>query len=308
MKDILANLNLPPSWRDALEASNNGDIPKWLDALERLPDITPESVELDTDAPSAAGGITAETAEKLEAALMELHPWRKGPFKPFGINLDAEWRSNLKWNRIAPHIAPLDGKTVLDVGSGNGYYIFRMVGAGAKAVLGVDTSPLHAIQFQALNKYLRANFAEVLMADFDTLPSAPVFDTVFSMGVIYHRPDPEDHMRRLAALLKPGGQCVVESIVIDEPGEACLKPKGRYANMRNVHAIPSPALLAEWARSARMEVEKIIPAADTTTEEQRPTKWMRFQSLEHALNPANPAETMEGYPAPKRAAVIAIKP
>ena len=50
---------------------------------------------------------------------MAFHPWRKGPFNVFGVAVDTEWRSSLKWNRIAGHVN-LRERRVLDVGCGGG--------------------------------------------------------------------------------------------------------------------------------------------------------------------------------------------
>ncbi|MDF4192049.1 DUF1698 domain-containing protein, partial [Ligilactobacillus salivarius] len=46
----------------------------------------------------------------------------------------------------------------------------------------------------------------------------------------------------------------------------------------------------------------------TTTEEQRRTEWMVTESLADFLDPHDPGKTVEGYPAPKRALLIARKP
>jgi len=298
-----------PNWRESLETIKNGNISRWIDALEQLPHILSDKNILDTTAPTAISNppITAETARKLENSMMKLHPWRKGPFNLFGLLIDAEWRSNMKWKRLEPHLGHMDGETILDIGCGNGYYALRALGAGAETVLGVDTSPLHVIQFQALNKYLRADSAEIILLDCDNLPRKPLFDTVFSMGVIYHRPNQQKHMRLLLDLTKPGGRCVIETLVVDGDEKTCLHPNDRYAQMRNVHAIPSPALLKQWAENAGFAETETLDISTTTIEEQRSTKWMTFHSLQNFLHPENPNKTIENHPAPKRAILLAQK-
>ena len=74
---------------------------------------------------------TSRRATTLHRHLHALQPWRKGPFSLFGVQIDTEWRSDWKWNRVAPHLSPLAGRRVLDVGCGNGYYGWRMCAAGA---------------------------------------------------------------------------------------------------------------------------------------------------------------------------------
>jgi len=50
---------------------------------------------------------------------------------------------------------------------------------------------------------------------------------------------------------------------------------------------------------------RIVDVSKTTINEQRSTAWMRFQSLAEALDPKNPDQTVDGYPAPQRAIMIA---
>ena len=45
----------------------------------------------------------------------------------------------------------------------------------------------------------------------------------------------------------------------------------------------------------------------TSVEEQRATDWMTYQSLKDFLDPNDPTKTIEGYPAPMRATLIATK-
>jgi tRNA (mo5U34)-methyltransferase len=85
-------------------------------------------------------------------------------------------------------------------------------------------------------------------------------------------------------------------------------PEERYAQMNNVWFIPSCRMLHRWLKRAGMKDIHIIDISVTTTEEQRSTEWMRFQSLSDFLNPLNPQQTIEGYPAPRRAVITAINP
>nr|WP_169730591.1 DUF1698 domain-containing protein [Carnimonas nigrificans] len=47
---------------------------------------------------------------------------------------------------------------------------------------------------------------------------------------------------------------------------------------------------------------KPIPA-----DEQRSTEWMTFQSLKDFLDPEDQHKTIEGYPAPRRALLVATR-
>lgn len=292
----------------AMRGLSHGDFDLWDAAIKAMPDVMPARVDLTADAVTVAGDISDLQRAELKRQLMELHPWRKGPFELFGIHLDTEWRSDLKWGRLARQI-DLRDKLVLDVGCGNGYYLFRMLGAGARAAVGVDPFLLYVMQFQAVNRYVRTERAAVLPLGAEAVPAGcGCFDTVFSMGLLYHRRQPLEHLADLWGFLKPGGQVVLETIVLDRPDEALLVPEGRYAKMRNVWAIPSPRLLELWLAESGFEKIRQIDLAPTTPTEQRRTEWMTYESLADFLDPADPGRTLEGYPAPVRAMVLAQKP
>jgi tRNA (mo5U34)-methyltransferase len=281
----------------------HGDLPRWRGALGRLPKVQTGAI-LDRPAPSL--GAEAANPETLRELLMELHPWRKGPLCLGGTTIDTEWRSDWKWARIAPHI-DLAGARILDIGSGNGYYGLRMLGAGARLVVGVDPTVLFVMQWLACRHFGGglANF--VLPLGVEELPQEPAeFDSVFSMGVLYHRRDHQQHLSQLKTLLRPGGTLVLESLVLPSGREQdLLQPAGRYARMPNVWAVPGTSRLAGWLAEAGFQ--RIIQAdvTPTTAAEQRSTPWMHFESLEQALDPEDRARTVEGHPAPVRAVLLA---
>lgn len=281
---------LEPLLRERLNDDAHGDFPRWREALEAL------SLKHNSD-------------EAKRRCLMALAPWRKGPFELGGVTVDAEWRSNLKWDRLEKAISPLADRNVLDVGCGNGYYALRMKEAGARAVVGIDPTILYVLQFLAVQRFERVPNAFVLPLRMSDLPqNARKFDTTFSMGVLYHQRSPLDHLRELKGTLRQGGELVLETIFI--PGEesyACT-PAGRYARMRNVWLLPTIAELTTWlARTGFTDIE-ITDRAVTTTDEQRSTEWMTFESLAEALDPAKPGLTVEGWPAPRRVIALAKAP
>jgi len=280
----------------------HGDLPRWTAALEALPTIygaaqLGQEVGLET--------VPSDTIDALTAALRGLMPWRKGPFRFGPVLVDTEWRSDLKWERIQPALA-LDGHRVLDVGSGSGYHLWRMLEAGASEVLGIDPSVLFHCQFAAVKELLRDNRAASLpltLEQFD--PGLLRFDTVFSMGVLYHRKDPIVHLDKLKSMLAPEGQLLLETLVVEGDSNTCLVPPDRYARMNNVWFLPSVAHLTRWLMRVGFTSVEVVDVSTTTTSEQRQTEWMQFESFEFAIDPANPSQTVEGLPRPQRAALLA---
>jgi tRNA (mo5U34)-methyltransferase len=181
-----------------------------------------------------------------------------------------------------------------------------MAGEGAKLVVGVDPTPMFICQFFAMKNFIRDPRAWVLPLGIEDVPETPeAFDTVFSMGVLYHRKSPGEHIEQLKSFLRPGGELVLETLVVDGPEGHVLIPEERYAKMRNVWSIPSIPALENWLRDAGLEHVRTVDVTATTIMEQRSTEWMTFESLPDFLDPADPAKTVEGYPAPKRAVVVA---
>lgn len=304
LQDWAADL---PAQLDAKLAIGHGDLARWYAAVEALPPLTAEHIEL-RDELRLRGACDDTSRAALKSALQGLIPWRKGPFHLFDVHLDTEWRSDWKWSRVAPHL-DLAGKRILDVGCGNGYYMWRMLGAGARAVVGVDPNWLFLNQFLAVKNYLPESPAWHLPLALEELPAKlEGFDTVFSMGVLYHRRSPIDHLLDLKDKLLRGGELVLETLVVEGDNQQVLVPEDRYAQMRNVWFLPSVPALELWLRRAGFVDVRCVDVSTTSVEEQRSTDWMRYQSLPEFLDPADHSRTVEGLPAPTRAVLLARKP
>ncbi len=291
------------------DTSKDGNLHRWIAAMEELPDMTalPFSV---SEGYAALGNSNsfALSSEELTERLKKFMPWRKGPWSLGGVRIDTEWHSDWKWERLAQHISSPAGRTILDVGSGNGYYCYRMAERGAKLAVGIDPGMLAVMQFTLMKRYSPDIPAWVLPLGIEEMPESLSFDTVFSMGVLYHRRSPIDHIYQLRGLLRSGGELVLETIVIDESEGDLLLPEGRYQQMRNVWFLPSVTQLELWLRRCGFKNVRTVSVEETTIKEQRKTDWMPFDSLEQFLDPDDHSKTIEGYPAPRRAVVIAEAP
>lgn len=297
--------------RRRFEDNPHGDIARWIAALALLPEVPHAQARLDTSAVtlSAETPLNESQLEQLESGLRGLMPWRKGPFDFFGTYIDTEWRSDWKWDRVAPYLSDLSGRRILDVGCGSGYHCWRMLGEGAGRVIGIDPGLLFLFQFLSVKKYLGTVPVDLLPVRMEDLPGKlESFDTTFSMGVLYHRRSPLDHLLELKDTLRRGGELVLETLVVDGPEGYSLMPEDRYGQMRNVWFLPTCDTLLRWLDRTGFRDARVVDVTETTTEEQRQTDWMRFNSLADFLDPDDPGKTIEGYPGPKRATIIANKP
>jgi len=299
---------LPQQLERGFDPTKHGNLAEWQALVDSVPELPAAQRLLDVDAVQigCANDLVLTAKTQLESQLKALHPWRKGPYNLFGINIDTEWRSDWKWNRLKNHIAPLEHRLVLDVGCGNGYHCWRMLGDGAKTVVGIDPMMLNVMQFQLVRKLYGEAPVYVLPMGIEDMPyGLKAFDTVFSMGVLYHRRSPIDHLMELRDCLKPGGELVLETLVIDGGLGQVLLPEDRYARMRNVWFLPSCDTLIGWLKRCGFKNIRLVDVTVTSIEEQRTTEWMTFHSLKDFLDAENPQLTCEGLPAPKRAIVIA---
>ncbi|MEJ2200467.1 MAG: tRNA 5-methoxyuridine(34)/uridine 5-oxyacetic acid(34) synthase CmoB [Desulfuromonadaceae bacterium] len=281
---------------------------RYLNIQEGLPTIQPSWIDLERE--QVRIGVEEDLApgqhEQLLGALRALCPWRKGPFRLFGIEIDSEWVSSQKWRRLESHIAPLTGRRVLDIGSSNGYYLLRMAAQRPQLALGVE--PYLTFYFQALllQHYARLPGVFTLPVTFEELPILEgYFDTVFSMGVLSHRRAPLDTLAAMRQVLRRGGQLVLETLVLRGDDELVLCPEKRYAKMNNVYFLPTVRCLENWLRRTGYGEVRCLDITPTTSAEQRKTEWIQTESLADFLDPADSSRTIEGYPAPTRALLVA---
>ena len=284
---------------------NNGNIPKWtiaLDALKAMP-----KGEMELNEPYISINQNSVDSEILTSAFKELLPWRKGPFMFNNLKLESEWQGDLKWKRLQKHITPLKNRRVLDVGAGNGYFTLRMAMEGAKKALGIEPFLLFNYQYAAIKSLIGNEInAMLLPIRLEEMPRSAIFESVFSMGVLYHQRSHMEHLLQLKEIMAPGAELILETLIVDGPKGYMLIPEGRYAQMRNVHCLPSIDTLKSWLADANFNNIKVVDISKTSPKEQRRTEWIgdNAASLEDFLDPSDSSLTKEGYPAPTRVIII----
>ncbi|NQY35438.1 MAG: tRNA 5-methoxyuridine(34)/uridine 5-oxyacetic acid(34) synthase CmoB [Alteromonadaceae bacterium] len=301
-------------WLDTLPAqltqwhkkSLHGEYAQWQKTLDALPQIQASTIDLTSSVTvEASKEISTGEYKRLEHLLKKFKPWRKGPYHIHGLHIDTEWRSDFKWDRLVPHISDLKDRYVLDIGCGSGYHLWRMRGAGAKFVVGIDPTQLFLMQFNAVQHFIKDDNVNLLPLGVEQLPELKAFDTVFAMGVLYHRRSPIDFLYQLKGQLTKGGELVLETLIIDGDVNSVLVPGERYAKMRNVWFLPSCDAMCAWLERCGFKNVRVVNTDITAFEEQRKTQWIDSESLQDFLDPNDASKTIEGYPAPKRAIFIA---
>ena len=254
-----------------------------------------------------ADELTPDELRRVEKCLHLLEPWRKGPFRLFGIDIDAEWRSDFKWERIEPHLESLEGRKVADVGSGNGYFMYRMLAHNPEFVLGFDPTRKFKLAFHVLNHYAQESRLHLELFGFEHLKHFDAFfDTLFCMGVLYHHTDPMELLRLCHGAMRKGGRLILETMGIEGKEPLALFPRKRYANMKNVWFVPTETAIVNMLERAGFGEIECFYNKKLETSEQRRSAWADTESLADFLS-KDQRTTLEGYPAPSRIYLKAIK-
>ncbi len=301
--------------RDRLEAIDRTFWSEHLELAAQLPELSPD---FDLTAASitvgATGDLSATQHEILRKAIESLIPWRKGPFTLFGQTIDAEWRSDRKWNRIAPVLGELDGKRIADFGCGNAYYLFRLLGLASSRgeqpefLLGVDPSERFYLAYQLVQRFVRSPVLQFELLGVEHASLFPeLFDLVLCLGVIYHQRDPLTMLQQLRDSLSVGGRVIIESQAVPGGEPTALFVPDRYAKARNVYFVPTAQCLVAWMERAGFRDVEVVSFEKVTFDEQRRTPLAPYESLADFLHPADPSKTIEGFPAPYRVVAVASK-
>ena len=288
---------------------------KWLtwknilpyqEAIKSLPSYDEISTSLADKVEIQISNLTTAQSEQIKQTALLMKPWRKGPFQINDLFIDTEWQSQIKYNLLEPHFN-LKDKIVGDIGCNNGYYLFRMLTQEPKKLIGFDPSAIYCSQFQFINHFIKSDIVYELLGVEHVEFYEHKFDTLFCLGVLYHRSDPVTMLKSLFKGLHKGGELILDTFMIDGEGEMCLTPKDRYSKIPNIYFVPTINALTNWCLRAGFESVEVLETVVTDHNEQRKTEWIEGQSLEDFLDPNDITKTIEGYPAPKRVYIKALK-
>ena len=268
--------------------------------LERISKIPKYAREFALgDAINIRANLSSKERDEAFRLAMDLRSWRKGPFGIDDIFIDSEWKSFVKYNLLEPHLN-LEGKTVGDIGCNNGYYMFRMLKQKPKRLIGFDPGVISYLQFEFIDRFIDSGIRYELLG-VEHLPEyGEKFDTLFCLGVLYHRSDPIKTLKELKGALNSGGELFLDTMYIEGGKDLVLSPKNAYSKIPNIYFVPTVSALMNWCERANFKDVEILATKPTDSDEQRKTEWILGQSLGDFLDSADPGLTIEGYPAPRR--------
>ncbi len=282
------------------------NIVPYQEAIKALKTYEDVEVKLGDRVEVQIPNLSTEDAQQIKETALLMKPWRKGPFQINDLFIDSEWQSQIKYNLLEPHF-DLKDKIVGDIGCNNGYYLFRMLSQKPKKLIGFDPSAIYYSQFQFINHFIKSDIVYELLGVEHVEFYEDKFDTLFCLGVLYHRSDPVAMLKSLFKGLNKGGELILDTFMIDGEGEMCLTPRDRYSKIPNIYFVPTVSALKNWCFRAGFETVEVLETMKTESNEQRKTEWIDTQSLEDFLDPDDDTKTVEGYPAPKRVYIKAMK-
>jgi tRNA (mo5U34)-methyltransferase len=282
------------------------NIKPYQEAIAALPEYDNVTVTLGDSVEVHVDDLSAQETVQIKETALLMKPWRKGPFRFNDLFIDSEWQSQIKYNLLEPHF-DLKDKIVGDIGCNNGYYLFRMLSQEPKKLIGFDPSAIYYSQFQFIDHFIKSDIVYELLGVEHVEFYEHKFDTLFCLGVLYHRSDPVAMLKSLFKGLNKGGELILDTFMIDGEEEICLTPKDRYSKIPNIYFVPTVPALINWCHRAGFDSVEVLETMKTEPNEQRKTEWIDTQSLEDFLDPNDSEKTVEGYPAPKRVYIKALK-
>lgn len=113
------------------------------------------------------------------------------------------WNHNIHYHRLVLDAVPVDARSALDVGTGNGLLAADLRQKVPEVVaIDLDGDVLDVAHEEV-------DDVEWILGDVMAYPFERTFDVVASVATLHHLPDLRSALRRLAELTSPGGVLVV---------------------------------------------------------------------------------------------------
>ncbi len=161
-------------------------------------------------------------------------------------------------------IAPLSGKTVLDVGCGGGILAESMAGLGA-SVTGIDLGDkaLQVAKLHLLESGKQVEYRKIAVEEL-AAEQPERYDVITCMEMLEHVPNPASTVHACAQLVKPGGHVFFSTLnrnpksylfaVIGAEYVLNLLPRGTHDYAKFI----KPSELAQYCRNAGLSVTDLI--------------------------------------------------
>ena len=109
----------------------------------------------------------------------------------------------LRYEKTLAGCAPIEGRTVLDVGCGPGHYSITLAQRGASQVVGIDFADgMLKIATEHAEKVGVGDRCKFMVADFYTYDPKQLYDYVIVMGFMDYMPDPEKVVTKVLSLTR----------------------------------------------------------------------------------------------------------
>lgn len=284
---------------------------KLEDSLTKVKSLKSSYLEVSSDAIKIGKNSEIDSSKRndLKESLESFIPWKKGPFDIFGIMINSEWKSNLKWERLEKHLPNLEGKKIADIGCNNGYYMFKMLKYNPQAIVGFEPVIRHWLCFEMMKSFIDRPlpiFFEPFGVEYISYYKSH-FDVIFCLGILYHHTDPIQLLRNIRQALSKNGSIIIDCQGIPGEDSIALVPTKKYAGAKGTWFLPTLNCLINWINRSGYNDIKIIYNEELSTSEQRETSWAPIASLKEFISLTDSSKTIENYPRPRRFYIKAKK-
>lgn len=265
----------------------------------------PKDIRTDCDGAISIQSPTGyHASSELEETIKELVPWRKGPFNIFSHPIDSGWNSFIKYDHLKKKLPLLGGKTVLDLGCNNGYYLLRLLfdhqNTKPEALIGFEPHLQFYLQYSLIRRFIDSDILNLYPLGWKDLEYfEKTFDVILCMGILYHHPSPIDLLKTLSNSLKKGGEIILETMTINMEGSFALFPSKRYMGASGMWFIPTLECLLNWIKRSGFNQVEVFEHHLLDENEQISTPLSPFTSLNFQRHKKE-NKTIEGYLPPYR--------